>query len=96
MTPEYVYQKNYECTIDTLALRENLKKILANAGVKTASKQESTANFLVEQSTKLLNAELLDEIDHYSSLDSVQQGALSNKLKSTLEIVEIDKYGQKT
>lgn len=32
---EFVYQTKYESTIDTLALRENVKKILQNAAVKS-------------------------------------------------------------
>ena len=32
---EFVYQTKYESTIDTLALRDNVKKILQNAAIKT-------------------------------------------------------------
>ena len=31
---EFVYQTKYESTIDTLALRDNVKKILQNAAIK--------------------------------------------------------------
>lgn len=34
---EFVYQTKYESTIDTLALRDNVKKILQNAAIKNTA-----------------------------------------------------------
>lgn len=38
---EFVYQTKYESTIDTLALRDNVKKILQNAALKTTAASDT-------------------------------------------------------
>lgn len=38
---EFVYQTKYESTIDTLALRDNVKRILQNAAIKTTAASDT-------------------------------------------------------
>ena len=38
---EFVYQTKYESTIDTLALRDNVKKILQNAAIKNTAASDT-------------------------------------------------------
>lgn len=38
---EFVYQTKYESTIDTLALRDNVRKILQNAAIKNSAASDT-------------------------------------------------------
>ena len=50
---ENVYQTKYDSTIDTLALRDNVKKILQNAAVKTNAAAETyQPSYVVETLNK--------------------------------------------
>ena len=85
MAQEFVYQNNYESTIDTLALRENVKKILINAGVKTVV-NDASASKTVESA--VVNPELLDMSEQYPVIDATQQPAINDGLKSTLGFLQ--------
>ena len=68
---EYVYQNKYESTIDTLALRDNVKKILQNAAVKTNAASETyQPSFVVQTLNK-----------HEDSFEKTQE------LKSTINFL---------
>ena len=58
---EFAYQTKYESTIDTLALRDNVKKILQNAAIKTNAATETYQASSV--STTLNNTEIDDSFN---------------------------------
>lgn len=58
---EFVYQTKYESTIDTLALRDNVKKILQNAAIKTNAASDTYQPSFV--TTALNNTEINIELN---------------------------------
>lgn len=70
---EFVYQTKYESTIDTLALRDNVKKILQNAAIKktaaTDTYQPSTVSAALNNTdiNITLNKELTSTINFLKS-----------------------------
>lgn len=58
---EFVYQTKYESTIDTLALRDNVKKILQNAAIKTNAASDTYQPSSV--TTALNNTEINIELN---------------------------------
>lgn len=61
---EFVYQTKYESTIDTLALRDNVKKILQNAAIKiNAASDTYQPSFVVQALNNTdINIELNKEL----------------------------------
>jgi len=58
---EFAYQTKYESTIDTLALRDNVKKILQNAAIKNTAATDTYQASSV--SATLNNTEIDDSLN---------------------------------
>lgn len=80
MTAEFVYQNTYESTIDALALRENVKKILENASIK--SSVVKSADDKTEKNTSVL----LDEMEQFA-VQNANQVHINKELKSTFKFL---------
>lgn len=72
---EFVYQTTYESTIDTLALRDNVKKILQNAAIKKTAASDTYHPSIVAQT--------LNNTDIYT-----QNITPNNELSETLNFLK--------
>ena len=93
---EFVYQTKYESTIDTLALRDNVKKILQNASIKKSAavdvyQPSSLGQALNKQDINIeLNKELTSTLNFLKSEAALKLLNLTKRnLGETQEYAEI-------
>ena len=93
---EFVYQTKYESTIDTLALRDNVKKILQNASIKKTAavdvyQPSSVGQALNKQDINIeLNKELTSTLNFLKSEAALKLLNLTKRnLGTTQEYAEI-------
>ena len=92
---EFAYQTKYESTIDTLALRENVKKILQNAAIKTNAATDTYQASSVN--TTLNNTEIDDSLtkDLTSTVNFLESDAAFKLLNLTKKYnIETPEYAE--